>query len=400
MPFNDNGYQAETLDEIITDINNIFINVFGDKVNLNVSSPNGQFINQLAQMAQQNQNFMVTLTSGLYNPDIATTAWLDSLCALCGIQRLQATFSSVTCTCYGSSGVVIPTGTIIQSTNGDNFSLLNQITIGSGGTIDGTFIAINSGPIPVTVGSVNKIINQVYGWDSVNNQEDGIIGNSLQTDASLRASRTALLNNYGSASIGSIYSNLVQGLSLPNNYVLVFENNSATPISKAGITMVAHSIAVIVVTTTDKYPTVAQIIFNKKCPGVNQNGNTTYTYTDHISGSEFVAEFIIPIPTALQVNISYPIGTYPSDFTANIQQAIVNNFNGEDISLPNLSSVGLYELINVSRFTPSLLNVPSGSNYQDLTIELKVSGTPAPSIQLDAYLIPTLAIDDVIVSFV
>lgn len=403
MALTSTGYDPNVSQDIINAINQIFINVFGADVNLNTASVNGQFINQLGQLAQQNQNFMTLLTSSLYNPDLATGLWLDALCSFNGILRNAGTYSTVTCTCYGSAGTVIPAGTLIQNTNGDVFSNTASVTIGSGGTITAFFQAVRDGIIPVTANTVNNIITQIYGWDSVNNLSDGTVGTNIQSDNSLRASRTALLSKYSSASIGALYSNLVQGLDLVNQYVYVTENNTSAPITIAGVTLVAYSIYVSIVTTSTHYPQVAQIIYNKKCPGINQNGSITQTYTDTASGTIFTAQFDVPTPTALQVNITYPIATpptlvYPTDFVSQIQTAIVNNFNGVDPNA-NTLTVGIYENINVSRFVPSLLVINLGGTYTSLTIQLKTGGTPAPNIQLPANELATLSLSDVIVSF-
>lgn len=402
MAFTPSGYVPQTLDEIIADINQIFINVFGANVNLNPASVNGQFINQLAQLAQQNQNFMVILTASLYNPNVASGIWLGALCAFNGIVINPATHSLVTCICYGSATTVIPSGTLIQNTNNNAFYSTTDATIGSDGTVSVIFEALDSGAIPVDAGTVNNIITQFYGWDSVNNPSEGTIGQTLQSDNSLRNSRTALLSKYASASIGSLYSNLVQGLDLPTQYVFVKDNNTASTIIVAGVPLVANSIYVSLVATPFQYDTIAQIIYNKKCPGVNQNGNITHDYTDVVSGTVFTAQFDVPTPTPLQVNITYPIGTYPADFVFKIKTAIVNNFNGNDLTnAPQAQAVGINEIINVSRFSPSLLAVypPQGGNYNSITIELATGGTPSPSILLPANEIGTLIISNVIVSF-
>jgi hypothetical protein len=401
MAFTPTGYEPQTLDQIIQDLNQIFIDVFGANVNLNIASDNGQLIQQLAYIAQNNQNFMVLLTASLYNPDITSGLWLDALCALNGIVRNPATFSKVTCVCTGSVGVVIPVNTLIQNTNGDVFSNLTTVTIGSGGTVNAEFQAVQSGVVGVVANTVNNIINQVYGWDSVNNPSDGITGTVVQSDNSLRLNRTSLLSKYGSASIGSLESNLVQGLNLLTQYVFVAENSSSVDIVVGGVTLVPYSIYVSIVATEEQYQQIAEIIYNKKCPGINQNGAIEETYTDVESGTVFVAKFEVPAPTSLQVNITYPIGEYVANFETLVKTAIVNNFNGNDkTNAPEFSPVGIFENINVSRFVPSLLAIKQGGNYQELTIELKTGGTAAPSIILPADEIATLVANDVIVSFV
>ena len=398
MPFGPDGYVELTLQEIIDEINALFIEVFGLRFNTNPASPNGQFINQLAQVAQQNQNFMVMLTASLYNPAVAQGVWLEALAALSNITRSPALPSTVTCTCTGSDGTVIPAGVLIANTNGDVFVNQTTVTISSG-TASATFFSQQTGPIPVVANTVNSIINKVYGWDTVNNPSDGVTGSLQQSDNSLRAVRRDLLSSYGSASIGALYSGLVKLVGEVNEgNVFVTQNNTNASITVGGVSIVAYSIYVVILGSTS--PLIAQTIYNKKCPGINQNGSTTYDYTDPESGTVFTAKWDVPTQIPLQVNISITnMSSYPPDFNVQIQNAIVNNFNGDDPNVPNALPVGIGDIINVSRFFPSLLLI-GAYDIQSITIQKVTMGTPAVDIQLPVNQIGTLTQADVIVSFV
>lgn len=399
MPFGPSGFNELTTTEIIDDINAILVDVFGSATNLNTSSPNGQFVNQLAQMAQQNQNFMVLLTSSLYNPEVAASVWLDALCAFNGIVRGAVSSSTVTCTCSGSAGTLIGAGVLIANTNGDTFANSADVTIGVGGTVSATFVATIPGPISVLAGTVNNIVNQVYGWDSVTNPLDGVIGLPEQSDNSLRAARSTLLARYGSASLKAIYSNIVALVPDTPQNVYVQQNDTGAPITVDGVTLIANSIYIVILGSTPA--DIAATIYNKKCPGVNQNGSTTYAYTDTPSGTVFTARWDVPTLTPVQVNISYPAsGTYQPDFETQVKAAVVDNFNGTASNLPDLLAVGLNQRINVSRFVPSLLLVQNAWDIQAMTIEKVTGGTPAKDLLLPANELPTLIAANVIITYV
>lgn len=396
MSFTPSGWVNPSTTQVISDINQIFINVFGADVNLNASSPNGQFINQLANVAVNNNNFMTLLTASLYNPQVATTVWLDAICAFNGIVRLPATYSVATCTCSGSSGVVIPANTQIANTSGDVFANASPGTIGAGGTVDIVFTAVESGLIPVDANTLTNIINKVYGWDSVNNASDGTLGSSIQSDNELRAQRSALLATYGSSSVGSIYSAIydVDGVT----DVFVAENNNGYSITTQGVTLVANSIYVAAIggAASD----IAKAIYTKKCPGVAMNGNTTTTYTDPEWNYAFTATYERPVATPLQVNLSLRNSTsLPADIVSQCQHAIVNNFYGQDTNVPTMLPVTIGQIINVSRFVPSLIAIGAW-DILVLTIQLYSGGSPAVEIQLDADLIASLIINNVIVTLV
>ncbi len=394
--FTPTGYQAEDLQAIIDDINAIFIEVFGADFNTNPSSPSGQFVQQLANIAIQNQSFMVLLTASLYNPDVAQSVWLDAICALSGIKRIAATYSTVTCTCSGSSGTVIPMGTQISNTNGDIFASNADGTIGGGGTVSIVFTATSNGDIPVLAGTVINIINKVYGWDSVTNPSDGIEGNTVQSDNDLRLVRSALLSSYGSVSLKSIYAavHAITGI----KQIYVEENNTAGTIVIGGVSLIPNCIYVVAVAGADS--DIAKAIYIKKAPGVNMYGNTTATYFDPTvnGGYTFTATFERPTAVPLQVNVSIKNSTLlPSDIVTQIQTTLTNNFNGEELAF---RAVQIGQIINVSRFVPDLIALGAG-DIRNLTIQ-QVTGGPSPAneIQLNIDKIATLVTSNVIVTLV
>lgn len=394
--FTPTGYQPQTLSEIITDINNIFIDVFGAGVNLNAASPNGQFINQLANVAVNNQNFMVLLTSSLYNPDVAQSVWLDALAAFNGIKRLPATYSTVTCTCAGSAGLLIPAGTQISNTSGDVFANIADATIGGDGTIDTVFQAISSGPIAVLAGTVNNIINKIYGWDTVINAVDGVEGQDIESDNNFRDDRTQLLAFYGSAALGSIYAAVYEISGVTD--VNCQENDTASPITIQGVTLPANAIYVAVIGGAAQ--SIAQAMYQKKCPGIPMVGNTTTNYTDPVWGNVFAATYQRPVDTPVRVDVSIQNSSaLPADIITQVKNAIVNNFNGEDPNVPSMTAVSIGQIINVSRFVPSLIAIGAW-DILSMTIQLKTGGTPGPQVQLNIDLIATLATADVHVTLV
>jgi|GEM_PF-5394871 uncharacterized phage protein gp47/JayE len=395
MPFTPTGYQPQTLAEIIDDINQIFIDVFGDTWNTNASSPNGQFVSQLANIAIQNQNFMVLLTSGLYNPDVATSVWLYSICALLGITPTPATYSTVTCTCSGSAGTLIIAGTQIANSNGDVFASVADGTITLSGTVSIVFQAVNTGPVSVLAGTVNNIINKVYGWDTVTNPLDGVLGQAMESDNDLRLQRSDLLSLQGSASIGSVYAYIVDNV-LGVTDVFATENNTGASIVVQGVTLIPYSIYIAVIGGLDT--DIAQAIYNKKCPGVSMNGNTTTPYYDPTVAYTFEATYQRPVAVPLQVNISIKNSPLlPGDIITQVKNSIYNNFNGLS---PLFPVVKIGQIINVSRFVPGLIAIGAG-DIRTLTIQQVTGGPPAgPEIQLTVDSIATLITANIMVNLV
>lgn len=395
--FTPQGFQPETTDQVIAEINDIFVTVFGSGWNTNVASVNGQFVNQLANMQINNNNFMTTLTASLSNPNVASGIWLDSLCSFNGITRQPATYTTVTCTCNGSAGIVIPAGTQIADTDGNVYANNSAGTIGSGGTVDIVFTAVVSGAIPALAGTVNNIINKVYGWDSVNNSANGILGAPVESDNNLRENRTNLLATYGSASLSAIYSGMYQVDGVTD--VKVEENNTLLPITIGGVTIQPGYVYVAVIGGTDN--NVAGSLYDKKTPGIPMQGNTTVSYINPEWNTAPV-NIIFQRPTAvpLQVNITVVNNSsFPPDISFLIQNTIVNNFNGQDPNVPLQQPVKIGQVINVAQFYPSLLAI-GVYNIQVLTIQAVIAGTPTQSIQLNIDSIATLIAANVVVILV
>lgn len=397
MPWTPNGFVPYTAQQALDVINAIFIDTFGSDVDLTPSGVNGQFINKEANWLLINENAMNMLVTNTYNPSTSVGIWEDAICSFSGINRKAASSSIVICTCYGSSGTVIPQGAQISSANGDVFLSTVSGTIGSGGTIDIQFASQQTGAIPCNANIVNNIITRVYGWDRVNNNADGTLGAVQQTDTSLRNQRTKLLGSYGSCSLASLYSGVYNVPGVTS--VFAAENDQPDPLVIGGITLPPISIVISVLGGLDA--DIATAMYTKKAPGVKMVGNTNVVIPNGF-GSTWTATYYRPTATPLRVYLQ--IGNsaaLPLDIATTIKTAVVNNFNGLDPNAPNATAVGINELINTSRFVPSLLAL-GVSDILINTIDLASgSGQPtSPFIQLNADLIATLSTANVTVVLV
>lgn len=394
MSWQPSGYVPQSTQEIIADINAQFVAVFGSGFNTSPSSVNGQWVQQLANNAIYNQNQYSIIFQG-YNPNTAQGVFLDSICALTGIYRQQATNSHATCQCLGSANTVIPAGTQIQSTNGDVFASKTSAVIGANGEVDIIFYAVNAGAVSVGANTLTNIINRVYGWDSVNNESAGVVGLTTQTDNSLRKTRNQYISFVGSASLLAIANNVSQATGVTAVYAI--ENNLSASQVINGVTLNPNSIYIAAIGGDNN--DIARAIYNKKSPGSAYTGNTTVNYIDSWNNTNPIT-FQRPIQTPVKVTINvYNSSTYPPNFNTVIQQVIVNNFNGVDTNNPNISAVGIYEMINVyNRFMPTLISV--GANISSMAIQLASGGAVATEIQLPANQIATLITTNVVVNLI
>lgn len=395
MTWTQAGYQALTAQQVIDEINALFIQQFGTDWNTNPASPNGQFVNGLATQKILNQNALLFLFQ-LYNPSTSQGLWLDAICSLSGIKRKSATNSTAICTCYGSAGTIIPANSQIKSTSGDLFNSVSTATIDSSGSVQIEFIAQQTGEVLVDVNTLTIIVSTIYGWDNVTNLTAGIVGNSQQSDFDLAKTRSSILSKQGSASLSAIQAGLIEVSDVTSVFAL--ENNTTSPITQNGITLQPTQIYIAVLGGTDT--AVATAIYNKKSTGIQTIGNTTVPVVTQWGTSNNIT-FQRPTQTPLKVNISIVNSTnLPPTIIQDVKNAVVNNFYGQDTSTPQWTSVKIAETINVTRFYQSVANVGAWNLFSPITIQLATNGTPAESITLTADKIATLITDNVLVQLV
>lgn len=392
MPMTPTGYVPYTAAEMLQEIQQVFIDVLGSDVNLDPTLPIGQLIQELTNDALEVQEVQVLLYNGLYNPNKAPNVWLDAICAWLDLRRKPATRSEVTCQITGLSGTIIPINSQILNTNGDVFYNSEVITIGVGGTATGIFLSQSYGPVSCDAGTLTRIVQQVSGWDTVNNSGNGILGTLKQTDTSLRNTRKNALALNASGSYPAIISACAANESITS--FLLEENYSSATVTKRGVLLQPHAIYLSIYgTITDGE--VAAILSQKMSNGCGMQGNTTVTYIDpNYSWVEIDYIFQRAVDAPVQINITAAdSSSYPDDIEDQIKAAVVANFNGEVEGIP---AIGIGDTIYATRFYQP---VTSTGVYAISSITVgEVGGPYTASLTLGMDKMPTITEDDVVVT--
>lgn len=299
--------------------------VFGNDMPVDPETPQGVLIagetssrRAIAELtaAQANQ----------INPDIASGGALDSICALTGLSRDGATFSTVaSVTLTGVSGTIIPAGRRAKTTAGDEFQTASAVTIGPGGSASVDFVAVESGPVPAAVGALNSIVDFVLGWETVSNTNSAVLGSLEQSDASLRQLRKNTLALQGSSLPEAIVSALyategVQSLQFRENY-------TNTPQTIDGIYLLEHSIWACVNGGTDV--DIAAAILGKKSGGCNFNGAELVNVVEPSSGQSYPVRFDRPAQVPIQCRLTLRAGSFTGDIQQSAKNAVVAFADGE-----------------------------------------------------------------------
>ena len=376
----DTGFSADSTSIIRQSIVDDWTAIFDDEnatLNTSSESPAGQIIDSLSVLVTGKDSEFLNLANQ-FNPLTASGIFQDALGAIYFLTRKVATSTVVSCTCTGLQGTTIPAGSIIQNTDGIKLASLGAATIGAGGTVDVEFAAQESGAIDIGANTCTKIITVIAGWDTVNNTAAGTPGSLIEgrADFEKRRYNSVAANAHGSAAAlqGAVYQ--LDGVL----DCLVLENKTDSTVTKQGVSLISHSVAVCVY--GGENDDIAETIYNKLDAGCGTNGNTTVSYT---SPDGVVNTYQIVRPSATPLYIAVTINKTvqtPSTVTQDIKNAIIADANGSDTNSGN-TRIGVGQTIYASRFTVAIVKTAGVNDLESVYIGTSASPT-GTSVTMDA----------------
>ena len=320
MPYNyvdHTGIIVPDTDTTLSEVQNEWTVAFPD-IDLTPSTPQGIMITAEVLNRDGSARLAADVANQI-NPDYAGGIFLDAICALSGITRISATFSTVTASLTGTLGTVVPAGSIASTPAGDQFELISAVTIPN----SGNFQAVEAGAVPCAIGELTEIIDTVLGWTGVTNAVAATLGTNEESDLALWSRRRKTLVAQGVGTTEAIISGLylIDGVQS-----LIFrENVESTTETIDGILMKPHSIYVCVNGGTDA--DVAHAILDNRSGGSGFNGGTTVP-TTAASGQAINVQFDRPTGIPFLVRITVRLNGAAGDVSNNIQTNILNWSNG------------------------------------------------------------------------
>ena len=383
----DKGFVVDSVETVRETVRQEWVNAFksADLPALNTSpeTPQGQLIDaQTAAIMNKDNEFL--FLSNQFNPNFATGVFQDALAGIYFLQRKKASSTTVTCVCSGLQGVVIPSGSVIQTTDGVRLTNAVDTTIPASGSVIVDFQAVEIGAIPVGASTATIIVTQIPGWDSVINSAPGITGRNEETQAEFanRIKKSVAVNSQGS--INAIYSALAN---LPGvTAVVVLENDTDANIERSGLVIPGHSICISIY-GGDK-AAIAETIYQKKDMGCGTTGNTAISYVNSLGVTfNYNIEIPEPYPIGIRVTINNMVGL-PANIKTTVKNAVLANFNGADGHAPVAMAQTLYS----TRFIPSIINAGAKSIK---AVEISIGDTYSDSASFNARQMPTLNLDGI-----
>lgn len=376
----DTGFSADSTSVIRQSIADDWTAIFDDEnatLNTSSESPAGQIIDSLSVLVTGKDSEFLNLANQ-FNPLTASGIFQDALGAIYFLTRKVATSTVVSCTCTGLQGTTIPAGSIIQTTDGVKLSSLGAATIGADGTVEVEFAAQESGAIDIGANTCTKIVTVIAGWDTVTNSAAGVPGSLIENRADFEKRRynSVAANAHGSTAAlqGAVYQveNVLD--------CLVLENKTDSTVTKQGVSLISHSVAVCVYGGEDD--DIAETIYNKLDAGCGTNGNTDVSFT---SSDGVVNNYKIVRPTPTPVYISVTINKTaqtPATVTQDIKNAIINDANGSDANSGN-TRCGMGQIIYASRFTVAIVKTAGVNDLESVYIGFS-AGPSGNSVTMDA----------------
>lgn len=350
----DTGFVKMTDEVVKKQLQDAFKLIYTDP-NLNDDSVIGQRISLMRKQIDLLWD-LAEATYNTFNPSAASKAALDNLLAIADLTRVAASHTEVICTLGGTTSTIIAAGKQISNTAGDLFELQEEVAIGGGGTVDGVFLAIESGPIPAVAGTVSTIMTPVSGWNTVTNASDGTIGKGIETDAEARIRRADSLLSNGNSALDAIVAALLNDV---DNVTLAKGFENTTDAIDANGTD-PHEIQIVVAGGDDQE--IADKIWEKKAGGVGTSGTNSETVVDS-NGDDQTVKFTRPANKYVHLDITIDAYNTEEDFPAEgddlIKQAcmeygaalelgqnlIIQKWNTPIFSIPGIAEITVLQAV-------------------------------------------------------
>ncbi|MGP2449013.1 baseplate J/gp47 family protein [Pantoea stewartii subsp. indologenes] len=304
----------------------------GGGMSTSLTTPQGQIaMSDTAIIGDKNDNLAWLVNQ--INPDFASGRMQDAIGQIYFIDRIAAIGTTVTATCTGLQGTVIPAGSLAQDSNGYLYTSLASATIPSTGSVNVVFQNQTTGPIACPIGALNTIYRAIIGWSGITNATAGVLGNEVESRANFEYRRKQSVAGNANNQLGAIYANVLAVPGVTDAYVT--QNNTSATVNKGSTNFPVTAHSLYVCAYGGASADIAKAIWQKLPPGPPMVGNTTYTVVDDVNYVQPYPEYEIrwQTPSAVSVYVKVELANnnaLPGDIATRVRTAVLSSFNGED----------------------------------------------------------------------
>ncbi len=277
----ENGLVVDTSDETRTRLEEIMRSAYGDDINLDSDTADGQWVGNVTQIIQDLLQ-LIKKTNSMFDPDQAVGVILDQRVAINGIERKGGSYtitpiSITTDRALNLEGLdddaVSPSGTgyTVQDDQGNKWILLESQAIADAGTYVLSFRAEKVGQVSTVPNTITNPVTSVLGVTGINNPTTyTLLGAIEEQDPVLKVRRRKSVAIAAQAIVDALEA-MLENLAGVSGATVIENVSDAID----GDTIPAHSIWAIVNGGTPEE--IANAIYAKRSMGAGMKGTNEHT---------------------------------------------------------------------------------------------------------------------------
>ncbi|MCT7432488.1 baseplate J/gp47 family protein [Aliarcobacter cryaerophilus] len=370
MTIDANGFKAESFTEILTRLSNGLKNIYGQDINLDQDSPDGQQLGIQANIISDFQDLALYIYNSM-DPDLADGANFDKLLKLLARTRLPSSRSTVDIEMVLNKTVSIPASYTIKDLNNQNWIIGTAQTLDAGTHLV-SFYSEDWGNITAEPNTINEQVTILTEVVSINNPENAISGRDEESIVQVRERRNKILEINASSTIGSIIGKILD----LNGVIDAIGYENATDEYDPTRDMKRNSIWVIV--KGGDIAEITEIIAKDKNGGTGQKGQVETVYIEKFArkdGSvrELHHNIKFDRPREISIHIKFKVSRKISTQSIDIEHIKDTLANKEFYIAQNITVTELYSTI-----------YSAATNYIATNLEVSKDGVVWDSVFLQA----------------
>lgn len=385
-----NGLETSTQQDLITQITDSMKLIYGDDINVEQSTPDGQWLMIFVQFYIDYLDLLTQVYTSM-DPDQAFGKTLDQRVAYNGIQRQAGTYTITPVSLTTTQSVSLPgldqdavPPYTVSDNQGNKWNLIESVNILVPGTDSFNFRSAVPGRVLTTPNTITNPVTIILGVTTINNP-DGylVLGINEETDAQLRVRRVKSVSFASQGYLSALLAALENISGVTSSFV--YENNSATTDMDG---TPSHTIWVIVAGGSAQ--AIATAIYQKRNAGCGMRGAQTYTIIQK-DGSPFIVKWddVESETLYIQFDATSLDGINPPNTDAILAQ------------LPVLFVPGVFEKVNINDLATIVQQIDPNTLVTNAGFSLSAMGsytaTLVPSTKAKQF---TVAADNIDITVV